>query len=210
VAIEVLLACAQRLLLQGISQSIEQDPELVVVGATTSVVQITALLESESPDLLLLDWDLLDRTPVESIASISRYHPDVKIVVLSQVADEDLIHDVLDHGASGYLLKTIEPDDLPGALRQTARGLVYHAFGQPQHRGQGATNRSGLTRREATVLRGVARGLSNRQIADELLVTEQTVKFHLTNVYRKLGVPNRLSAARYAYQHGLVGALDSA
>jgi DNA-binding NarL/FixJ family response regulator len=125
--------------------------------------------------------------------------------VLSERADEAHIHAVLQRGADGYIVKTIDPRDLAAALRQTAEGLVYHALAVPQP-GDAAAKAAGLTDRELTILKSVAKGLSNGLIARELSVTEQTVKFHLTNVYRKLGVPNRLSAARYAYETGLVRA----
>jgi DNA-binding NarL/FixJ family response regulator len=135
---------------------------------------------------------------------IRRRHPHVKVVLLSVSSDPEHIQEALNRGASGYVVKSVDPVDLPSALRQAVEGTVYHAVGIPEADEAGTARAVGLTERELAILRLVARGLSNRAISRELWVTEQTVKFHLTNIYRKLGVGNRTEAARYAYQHGLV------
>ena len=127
----------------------------------------------------------------------------VKVVVLSVSTDESVIQTVLKRGASAYIVKTINPVDLPSALRQAVDGTVFSAIGLPEA-GDSAARAAGLTEREAAILSALARGLSNEAIGKELWIAEQTVKFHLTNIYRKLGVSNRTEAARLAYQHGLV------
>ena len=106
-------------------------------------------------------------------------------------------------GASAYVIKTVNPDDLPATLRQALEGNVHTAIGGEE--GERASAKAlGLTERELTILGALARGLSNDEIAKEFWVAPQTVKFHLTNIYRKLGVKNRTEATRIAYQHGLV------
>ena len=114
-----------------------------------------------------------------------------------------MIEGALARGASGYIAKSIDPADLPYALRVLAEAEAPRAvpFGIGDDADVLAS--SGLTERELTILRAVARGLPNRAIAKELWVSEQTVKFHLTNAYRKLGVSNRTEAARWVYEHGL-------
>jgi DNA-binding NarL/FixJ family response regulator len=124
--------------------------------------------------------------------------------VLSVFSDPEHIQAALKRGASGYIVKSVNPIDLPSALRQAVEGTVYHAVGFPDVDDESNAKAAGLTEREIAILKAVARGLSNQAIGRELWVTEQTVKFHLTNIYRKLGVANRTEAARYAYQHGLV------
>jgi DNA-binding NarL/FixJ family response regulator len=99
-------------------------------------------------------------------------------------------------------VKTVNPDDLPATLRQALEGNIHTALGMDEDRA-GAKS-LGLTERELTILGALARGLSNDEIAKEFWVAPQTVKFHLTNIYRKLGVKNRTEATRLAYQHGLV------
>src|SRR5207237_10161200 len=98
----------------------------------------------------------------------------------------------------------VNPVDLPSALRQAVAGTVFTAIGLPDAKTPGAAREAGLTDRELAILSALARGLSNGQIGKELWIAEQTVKFHLTNIYRKLGVANRTEAARFAYQEGIV------
>jgi DNA-binding NarL/FixJ family response regulator len=112
---------------------------------------------------------------------------------------------VLNHGAAAYIVKSVNPIDLASALRQALDGTVFSAIGLPERRAQDdAVKQAGLTDRETAILKALAGGLSNKAIAKELWVAEQTVKFHLTNIYRKLDVANRTEAARYAYEHGLI------
>ena len=108
----------------------------------------------------------------------------------------------LKRGASAYIVKTVNPLDIPTALRQVFEPAIY--FGTSPIDEDEAAATAGLTEREVAMLRAIARGLSNAAISKEFWVTEQTVKFHLTNIYRKLEVKNRTEASRYAYQHGIV------
>jgi DNA-binding NarL/FixJ family response regulator len=134
---------------------------------------------------------------------IRRRHPQVKVVMLSASASSDLIETALRRGASAYVVKTVNPEDLPATLRQALEGNVHTAVGV-QDTEKSSAKALGLTEREVTILGALARGLSNDEIAKEFWVAPQTVKFHLTNIYRKLGVKNRTEATRLAYQHGLV------
>ena len=123
--------------------------------------------------------------------------------MLSASTSGDLIEAALRRGASAYVVKSVDPDDLPATLRQALEGNVHTAIGLEGAQRSGAKS-LGLTEREVTILGALARGLSNDEIAKEFWVAPQTVKFHLTNIYRKLGVKNRTEATRLAYQHGLV------
>ena len=116
-----------------------------------------------------------------------------------------MIDTVLKRGASAYIVKSVNPVDLPAAIRQAVDETVLHRDRPPRRiRRRARRRRPGLTDRELAILTALARGLSNGQIGKELWIAEQTVKFHLTNIYRKLGVANRTEAARFAYQQGLV------
>jgi len=134
---------------------------------------------------------------------IKRRHPEIKVVMLSASQSSDLIEAALRRGASAYVVKTVNPNDLPATLRQALEGNIHTAVGVEENERAGA-KALGLTERELTILGALARGLSNDEIAKEFWVAPQTVKFHLTNIYRKLGVKNRTEATRLAYQHGLV------
>jgi DNA-binding NarL/FixJ family response regulator len=124
--------------------------------------------------------------------------------VLSASSDQKLIENVLKRGASAYIVKSVNPIDLPSAIRQAIDETVYTAIGLPDDSAATAAKSAGLTARELAILTALAQGKSNAAIAKELWVAPQTVKFHLTNIYRKLNVANRTEAARYAYQQGLV------
>jgi DNA-binding NarL/FixJ family response regulator len=138
---------------------------------------------------------------------IRKRYPKIKVVALSVFREPEHIEAALTRGASGYIVKSINPLDLPAAIRQAYEGTVYHALGlsevEPAQRLRGVD----LTEREVVILKAVALGLSNQAIGKKLWVTEQTVKFHLTNIYRKLGVTNRTEAARYTFEHDLAGTL---
>ena len=135
---------------------------------------------------------------------IKKRHPEIKVIVLSASTDQKLIENVLKRGASAYIVKSVNPIDLPSAIRQALEETVYTAIGLSEDTATTAAQSAGLTARELAILTALAQGKSNAAIAKELWVAPQTVKFHLTNIYRKLGVANRTEAARYAYQQGLV------
>ena len=115
-----------------------------------------------------------------------------------------MIQTALAKGASAYVIKSVNPVDLASTLRQAMEGSVFHAVGVPEGGTASAANDLGLTSREVSILNALARGLSNQAIGKELFVAEQTVKFHLTNIYRKLNAANRTEAVRLAFQHGII------
>ena len=138
------------------------------------------------------------------LTKLREQHPEVKVAVLSVSQDPELIQTVLKRGANAYIVKSVNPVDLPSAIRQAIEETVYTAIGLPDDPTSSAAKAAGLTERERAILTALARGLSNTAIARQLWVAPQTVKFHLTNIYRKLGVATRTEALRYAYEHGLV------
>ncbi len=201
--LRVVVADDNRLIISGIRRALEGDDEIEIVGEAYTGTDVLPLVDRTLPDVVLLDIRLPGADGLECLEQIRERHPDVKIVMLSVHSDPEHIQSALLRGASGYIVKTINPRDIPAALRQAVEGSVYHAVGLPESAVETEVRAVGLTERELTILRAVARGLSNPAIAAELCVTEQTVKFHLTNTYRKLGVRNRTEAARYAYAHHL-------
>jgi DNA-binding NarL/FixJ family response regulator len=135
---------------------------------------------------------------------LQKRFPDVTVVVLSGQDDPETIRSALARGAKSFVTKQIDPRDLPSALRLAAQGAVFQATVEEQVTPEVEERRARLTPSEQRVLEALARGLSNKAIAEELWLTQQTVKFHLTNIYRRLGVTNRTEAVRHAYQHRLV------
>jgi DNA-binding NarL/FixJ family response regulator len=201
--IRVLIADDHRLILEGIRRALSSVEDIEVVGEAQTGSQVLPLVLRTDPDVVLLDLRMPELDGLACLDAIRGRAPKVKVVVLSAFSDPEHIQSAFSHGATAYIVKSVNPVDLPSALRQAVEETVYRAA--PVLDGStGKRNDAGLTERELAMLKAVARGLSNQAIGKEFWVTEQTVKFHLTNIYRKLGVANRTEATRYAYQHGLV------
>jgi DNA-binding NarL/FixJ family response regulator len=203
-AIKVLLADDHRLVLSGIRRALEEVDDIEVVGAAESGSQVLPLIHQTSPDLVLLDLRLPDMNGLTCLEAIRKKYPEVKVVVLSAFNDPEHIQAAFQRGATAYIVKSVSPVDLPSALRQALEDTVYQGVRVIGDNGGSQGDGLGLTERELSMLKALARGLSNNAISKEFWVTEQTVKFHLSNIYRKLGVANRTEAARFAYERGLV------
>jgi DNA-binding NarL/FixJ family response regulator len=199
-----LIADDHRLMVEGTKQALERAGGFDVVAEAVSGSQVLPLVRRLKPDLVLLDLRMPQMDGLTCLTKIRKEFPDMKVAMLSVSQDPELIQTALKRGANAYIVKSIDPDDLAGALRQALEGNVFTTAGITEDPGERAAKDAGLTDRELGIIRAVARGLSNEAISKELWVAEQTVKFHLTNIYRKLGVTNRTEAARYAFEQGLV------
>jgi DNA-binding NarL/FixJ family response regulator len=199
----VLIADDHQLIIEGVRRALEEAGDFEIVGECSSGSQVLPLVGRTNPDVVLLDLRMPGADGLSCLTRIRGQHPHVKVVILSSSTDESVIANVLKRGASAYVVKSVNPVDLPSVLRQAVDGTVFSAIGLPDTDDSPA-RAAGLTERETAILSALARGLSNDAIAKELWVAEQTVKFHLTKIYRKLGVANRTEAARLAYQNGLV------
>jgi DNA-binding NarL/FixJ family response regulator len=197
----VLLADDHRLMLEGIRQALDDVEDIEVVGAAYTGSQVLPLVNQTQPDIVLLDLRMPEMSGLACLDAIKAKHPNVKVVVLSAFNDPEHIHQAFERGASAYIVKSVNPIDLPSALRQAIESTVYLGVVGGQ---SDAADDIGLTDRELEMLKALARGLSNSAISKEFWVTEQTVKFHLRNIYRKLDVANRTEAARFAFSRGLV------
>jgi DNA-binding NarL/FixJ family response regulator len=180
-----------------------------VLGSTTSLAVALELIEETRPTLFITEYDCIEQSE-DGFASLRRAtasNPDIHSVVLSTQDDPASIEAAFAAGASVYCVKTAELEDLATAIRQAFTTSIYYATGRGRTT-EPAPSRQlsdpGLTRREVEILRLVAEGHSNSQLARMLWVTEQTVKFHLSNIYRKLDVANRTEASRWAQVHGLL------
>lgn len=182
--------------------------EIDLVGAATSTSTAATLLQEHRPDLLILEVDLpegLDAA-LRLISNGPRETPGLTVIVLSGSDDRSVIDAAFDRGASSYVLKTSDLDAIGTAVRQAFEPSLYLA--RPTQQALTTTDRRDvlrkLTRRELEILQLVSGGRSNRQVAEILWVADQTVKFHLANVYRKLGVRSRFEAARWARENGVL------
>ena len=200
--LKLLIVDDHELMLEGIRLALADSPDIEVVGSASSGSQVLPLVRQTSPDVVLLDLRMPGMDGLRCLEALRERHPNVKAVVLSGSEEPDVIEAAFRRGAVGFIVKRIDPADLAAVIRQVADGNVYHPL-----RGRAAVTEDvdlGLTQREIDILKALADGLSNKQIACQFWVSEQTVKFHLSNIYRKLGVGSRTDAIRQAHEHGLI------
>lgn len=203
--LKIVIADDHRLMLAALRLALEPAADLEVVGEAASGAQVLPLVRQHSPDVVLLDIRMPGTDGLRCLEQLRAAFPRVKTIALSALDDPQVIQAALERGAAAFILKSIDPRDLPAAIRQTVEGTVFRTLGGTGVSAPEASARDlGLSDRELTILRALAGGLSNKQIAQQLWLAEQTVKFHLTNLYRKLGVGSRTEAIRTAYEHGLV------
>jgi two-component system, NarL family, response regulator DevR len=192
-------------------QQVLERVSVEVVAKATSLDDAALLVRQHRPALVVAEvaTSTDDAAGVAWLREITQEHPNVKPIVLSTVDDSAVISAALEAGAVVYVIKKAHPDDLAVAIRQAYDHSIY----LPGYRDDAArvpavqkTEHPDLTRRELEILRLVAEGLSNAELAKMLWVTEQTVKFHLSNIYRKLNVSNRTEASRWAQLNGLLPA----
>jgi DNA-binding NarL/FixJ family response regulator len=209
------------LMQSALEATLERADGFTVVGTATSGLQAEPLVSRTFPDLVLLDLQLPGLDGLSCLALLRERHPETTVVVLSGVEDDEVVERALSGGAAAVVRKSIAPADLPVLLRQVllgsvhfatpriARAVVTRATRQSQldEARAEACGETGLTARELEVLEMVARGLPNRTVAEQLFLSDQTVKRHLRKVYRKLGVANRTEAALTAYRLGLHAAV---
>jgi DNA-binding NarL/FixJ family response regulator len=204
-ALRVLLADDHKLVLEAVERALEKSEDFTVVATTDSGARIADLVARHHPDIVVLDLHMPEVDGLQALDQIRARDRDIKVVILSATTDHTAIQSALARGANGFILKSVNPVDLPSALRQIHDGTVFHPGMQAAAPTASAADAAGLTDREVTLVRALARGLSNKEISKELWITEQTVKFHLSNIYRKLDVSNRTGAVRWAHEHGLAG-----
>ena len=193
---------------QGLRAIFRVTPGLELVGEADGGRAAIELAADLHPDVMLMDLVMPEVDGVTAIAAIKRAHPGVRIIALTTFADTDLVLGAVQAGADGYLLKDVDVQELARAIRTVHGGQPYLHPEATRHLLQ-ATARpeqpsERLTGREQEVLALLARGLTNRQIADSLTISEKTVSVHVSNMLSKLGLASRTQAALYAARIGLV------
>ncbi len=205
--LRVLMADDHRLMLAAVRRALAEAEDFEIVGEVSVGSHVVPAVRDTKPDVVLLDMRMPELDGLTCLKRLRKHDPTIAVVILSSYSDEAQIEAVRQAGALGYVVKSVEPVDLAAVLRRALSGQSFAVWGAEEPQGAAPTGATALSEREEVVLVAVARGLSNREIGRQLLISEQTVKFHLRNVYRKLGVSSRTEAARYAYRIGLVGAL---
>jgi DNA-binding NarL/FixJ family response regulator len=202
--LKVLVVDDHRLMLEAIRVQLEREDDISVVGCVDSGETVVALVGQTGPDVVLLDVRMPGMDGLTVLEQLQARYPSIAVVMLSGIEDPALVRAALERGAAAFVLKGIDPRDLAGAVRQVMRGTIFRALDRPGVGALSALEEAGLSPRELSILEALESGGSNREIAERLFVAEQTVKFHLTNIYRKLGVSSRTEAVHYAYANGLV------
>ena len=214
--IRILLVDDHAMVRRGMRDFLSLHDDLEVVGEAADGAAAIEQANALQPDVVVMDLLMPGVDGIEATARIKSGHPDTEIVAITSFVEEARIVAALEAGASGFLLKDAEADELAAAIRAAASGEVHldpAVAGIVARRmrngaagagiGSGADALGRLTARERDVLGGVARGLSNRSIADELGITERTARTHVSNILAKLELSSRTQAALLAVQHGL-------
>jgi DNA-binding NarL/FixJ family response regulator len=200
-SVRVILAEDHALMRDAVRLVFEGADDVRLVGEVANGNDLLPLMRQVEADFVLLDVQLPGMDGLQCLAALAEHHPQVKVAMLTAIEDPQVIDSAFRRGASGYILKSVNPYDLPAAIRQIVEKTVIHrpAAGAAAP----APLPGGLSRKEVAVLAELCHGHTNKQIAASLWLSEQTVKFHLRNVYRKLGINSRTEALRYAYEHDL-------
>jgi DNA-binding NarL/FixJ family response regulator len=201
--IRIVLADDHALVLEGLSALIEREPDMQVVAAVTNGAALLDLLERGIPDVIVLDLEMPARDGFSCLQAIRAAGLPVKVVILSAFGDGATLQSAWEGGADGFALKTDPPRQTVATLRNVASGQLV--FPLAIRRAMPSASRAPrlldqLTARERAVLDLMADGLTNAQIAERLVVQESTVKFHLQNIFQKLGVANRTEAAQVYFR----------
>jgi two-component system nitrate/nitrite response regulator NarL len=203
--LRVLIADDHALVRSALTRAFATASGFAVVGEAADGAQVLPLIDRTNPDVVLLDLGMPQLGGLACLERLRAHHPELAAVVVSAEDDPAVVAAAAERGAAGYVHKSISPLDLPAAVRQAVAGTFVTAPAEVFARQETTAEAAGLSRREAAVLAELARGRSNAEIAHALTVSRDTVVFHLGNLYAKLGVTTRTEAARYAYEHHLVG-----
>ncbi len=217
--IKVMIVDDHAVVRQGLRGFLELQPNIEVVGEAVDGMDAVEKAQSLRPNIVLMDLKMPRMDGVQATRAIRSALPSVQVVVLTSFSEDEDVFASIKAGAAGYLMKDIQPSALAAAIEKVARGeptlhpeiarKIMQELGTPPQQ-QAARQKGskeldpGLTEREIEVLRLIARGRSNREIADELVLSEKTVKTHVSNILQKLHLSDRTKAALYAVRRRLV------
>jgi NarL family two-component system response regulator LiaR len=209
-SIKVLLVDDHEMVRIGLAAVLGTEDQIEVVGEASNGLDGIRLAQEYRPDVVLMDLVMEGMDGIETTRKLLQLYPECKVIVLTSYLDDEKMYPVIEAGAFSYLLKTSRASEIAQAIRAAARGQsilesqvaakMMNRFRQPK---QEAAPHEELTDREMEVLRLIAKGKSNQEVADDLYIGVKTVKFHVTNILAKLGVEDRTQAAIYAFKNGL-------
>ena len=209
-SIRVVIADDHAIVRDGMRALLATEPGIEVVGVAADGREAAAAARELRPDVTIMDLEMPDMDGIDAIEAITRDDPEARILVLTSFASNDKVVPAVRAGALGYLLKDASPEELTDAIRRVHRGeswldpavarVVLQEIARPA---DGTPTGEPLTGREVDVLRLVAKGMSNQEIANALVISEATVRTHVSNILGKLHVASRTQAALYALRRGL-------
>ena len=213
--IRILLVDDHTMFRQGLKEMLSTDDEMLVVGEAENGSAAVALAAGENPDVVILDVEMPGMSAAETLEALLVLSPVPRVLVVSMYDSPRLVRDLLERGASGYLVKSASLEELLAAVRRAVRGpqgsagenVILAVPRSVLEKVEGAEEER-LSGREQEILLLAARGLSNRRISEELHISEATVKRHLANVYEKMGVGSRGEASQKALSEGWITAGD--
>jgi two-component system NarL family response regulator len=197
---------------EGLAAIIRSETDIEIMGQAGSVQEAIELVKILKPDLVLMDFGLPDGTGADATRAILKEYPQCKIVFLTMSEEDEHLFAAIRSGAKGYLLKNMRPSKLISTLRSVQQGesalsrsMTLRLMEElARTKASSATADPTLTRREMEVLRELASGVSNQEIAQHLFISENTVKYHVHSILEKLNLSDRRDAAIYAREHGLI------
>ena len=205
--IRILIADDHAVVRKGLRSFLELDPDLKIVGEAADGAAALRMAREFQPDVVLMDLLMPIMDGIAATSAIRRELPDIEVLALTSVLEESLVIQAIQAGAIGYLLKDTDAPKLRQAIKAAAAGEVQlspAAAAMLMRKVKAPRSPETLTERETEVLRQLARGKSNKEIANSLFISETTVKTHVKNIMQKLDVPSRTQAALYAARIGLV------
>jgi DNA-binding NarL/FixJ family response regulator len=216
----VLVADDEELMRAGLVELLSSDPAIEVVGQAATGREAIRESERLRPDVVLMDVRMPDMDGIAATAALARSVPTTSVLILTTFEDESYIFDSFRAGASGFLLKRSRPEELIAGVHAVAAGesllspsvtrrVINRMARQPSPAYSASAQVESLTRREREVLQLIARGLSNREIASELVVAESTIRTHSKRILMKLALRDRVQAVIFAYESGLASARAS-
>jgi two-component system NarL family response regulator len=213
--IRVIIADDHALLREGIRKILSLEPDITVVGEAEDGDQVIELARNTDADIILMDINMPNVDGIKATQVIKEEKPGIKIIALTIHNQEEYLFELIRGGISGYVLKDVRPHELVKTIRCVAEGegfippsltpKVFKEFNRlSKKREEESRYHFDLTEREREVLQQICLGLSNREIAEKLYISEKTVRNHLTNIFQKLGVSDRTQAVLFAIKHNLV------
>jgi NarL family two-component system response regulator LiaR len=208
--IRVVIVDDHEMIRAGLRVFLEAFDDLELVGEASDGEAAVAICELQHPDVVLMDLVMPGMSGVSAIRTIIQTHPDIQVIALTGFNEQHLVHEALQTGAIGYMLKNVSIDELANAIRAAHNGQptltpeVFHGLVEAVTHPEPSQANPSLTPREVEVLRLIVAGLHNHEIAVHLTISQSTVKTHVSNILTKLGTSTRAEAAALAVQHNLV------